>query len=80
MVNTLLRETTETIEKISNKIDYLLDIQKKYKKLMKNIQNLIKEIELTDLENVVYADGTQKRMTEKERKEILYGMIKKHLL
>jgi len=41
------------------------------------VEWLLKEIELTDLEWVVYDDGTQERMSEKERKKILRNLIKK---
>jgi len=41
------------------------------------LQGLIEEIRLTDLEWVVYSDGSQKRMSEKERKEIIIEFIKK---
>jgi len=41
------------------------------------LQGLIEEIRLTDLEWVVYSDGSQKRMSEKERKEIIIEFIRK---
>jgi len=45
--------------------------------IKRKVQQLLKEIELTDLEWVVHEDGTQKRMDEKERKQILKNLIKK---
>jgi len=41
------------------------------------LQGLMEEIRLTDLEWVVYSDGSQKRMSEKERKELIIEFIKK---
>ena len=41
------------------------------------VQWLLKEIELTDLQWIVYEDGKQERMSEKERKQILKNIIKK---
>ena len=41
------------------------------------VEWLLKDIDLTDLEWVVYEDGKQKRMSEKERKQILRNLIKK---
>ena len=46
-------------------------------RLKSALQGLMEEIRLTDLEWVVYSDGSQKRMSEKERKEIIIEFIKK---
>jgi len=42
-----------------------------------DVKSALQEIRLTDLEWVVYSDGSQKRMSEKERKEIIIEFIKK---
>jgi len=49
----------------------------KVKDIKSAVRGLLQEIELTDLEYIVYSDGKQKRMSEKERKQIIIDLIKK---
>ena len=68
IVERLVKEYEETVRDLNT-------VSKE--EIKQRVEWLLKEIELTDLEWVVYDDGTQERMSEKERKKILRNLIKK---
>jgi len=77
-----LYNVLETNKKNSELEIWCKNFNKKLKQEIKQclksaLQGLMEEIRLTDLEWVVYSDGSQKRMSEKERKEIIIEFIKK---
>ncbi len=64
----LTEETKESDRKYAKKV---------LQRIKSAVQGLLEEIYLTDLEWIVYSDGSQRRMPETERKKILEILIKK---